>query len=183
MHTFAGILIISHNTEKHEHQEWCPHIAHLTDLRDYNCLSGPYRVLDSMTLMGRCALRHSCCFNLATLSLATDSGIGCSVIEPGVLGLGGHRSLQGLVLILNPRVPDALLALLVTSQCPLQALLLQFHHEASQDAMQRQAHMQSTQLQAYLPLCCFGYTEAAGCAACSPSGPLRRCFACASPIM
>ena len=136
-----------------------------------------------MTSVRRSVLCHGCCFIRAVLPLTTDSGIGLSVIEPGMLGLRGHCSLQGLVLILNPRVSDALLALLVTSQCPLQALLLQFHHEASQDAMQRQAHMQSTQLQAYLPLCCFGYTEAAGYAACSSSGALRRCFACASPVM
>lgn len=45
-------------------------------------------------------------------------------LKPCVLGLARYSSLKGLVVIVNARVKDALLALLVPPQCPLQALLL-----------------------------------------------------------
>ena len=45
-------------------------------------------------------------------------------LEPCVLGLRRYSSLKGLVVIVDARVKDALLALLVPPQSPLQALLL-----------------------------------------------------------
>lgn len=45
-------------------------------------------------------------------------------LDPCVLGLGRHSSLQGLIIVVDARLQDALLALLVTPQRPLQALLL-----------------------------------------------------------
>ena len=54
------------------------------------------------------------------------------VCDPGALGLLGQGGLQGLVLVLNARGQDPLLALLVPLQRPRQPRFLHRHQQESQ---------------------------------------------------